>query len=67
MENINRLNFTIIGEPVGMATRFETACEPCKIIVGRQTYDEVGADLKNQAVDFIFKRKSRMGSARKNQ
>jgi class 3 adenylate cyclase len=47
MGDENRFDFTMIGEGVVMASRFETACEPFKIIIGRSTYDA----LKNSLLE----------------
>jgi hypothetical protein len=44
----NRFDFTMIGDGVVMASRFETACEPFKIIIGRRTYDCVKDALKDE-------------------
>ena len=38
MGDDTRFDFTMTGEGVIMASRFETACEPFKIIIGQSTY-----------------------------
>ena len=43
-----RFDFTAIGDGVVLANRFESACEPFKIIVGPKTFEAVSETLGNQ-------------------
>jgi class 3 adenylate cyclase len=52
MGDANRFDFTMIGEGVIMANRFETACEPFKIILGRQTFDVVKDQINPKEVFY---------------
>jgi class 3 adenylate cyclase len=52
MGDANRFDFTMIGEGVIMANRFETACEPFKIILGRKTFDAVKDRVYQQEVFY---------------
>lgn len=52
MGDANRFDFTMIGEGVIMASRFETACEPFKIILGRKTFDAVKDRASQQEVFY---------------
>jgi class 3 adenylate cyclase len=47
MGDNNRFDFTMVGDGVIMAARFEAACEPFKIIVGPKTYESAKIALNS--------------------
>ena len=43
-----RLDISLSGEGVVMAKRFEAACEPYKVLIGKSTFDALGNNFQGQ-------------------
>ncbi len=50
----SRFDFTLTGDGVNLASRFETACEPFKVMIGRKTYDAL--DIQTRTLEKFFQR-----------
>ena len=47
MGDEHRVDFTLHGDGVSMAKRFESACEPFKVTIGQSTYQALDEDMRS--------------------